>query len=204
MLSRPAQRAFAEFSLLPGGPEGLTLTPGRVHEFCGPARRALAALALSADRREAWSPVVWVHPGWVEEGLSADGLAPFLDPGRVLLVEGQTLPDVLWAAEEALRIGVGLVVADLPEVPDLTPMRRLQLAAEAGGGAALAVVLTPGEGGAAGATSRWSLAPAPRGGWLLARLQARLAPPATWRVGRGPDGFTLQREPDATPVAAAA
>ncbi len=203
MLSRAAHRPSAEFPLLPGGAGGLLLAAGRVHEVCGPARRTLAALALSAGGRAAGAPVVWIRPAWAEEGLSADGLSALLDPGRMLLVQGRSLADCLWAAEEALRAGLGAVVADLPEAPALTPMRRLQLAAEAGGGRALALALTPGEGGAAGAATRWSLAPLPGDGWCLARLRARLAPPAVWHLAPAPDGLAVHPAAVAAPAAAA-
>jgi protein ImuA len=203
MLSRTARRAADTLPLLPGGAGGLTLTPGRVHEFCGPARRTLAALALSAGGQAA-EGVVWIAPSWAEEELMAGGLAAFLDPGRLLIVRGKSLPDLLWAMEEALRSGAGAVVADLPEVPDLTPMRRLQLAAEAGGRAALALALTPGEGGAAGAATRWSLAPAPADGWQLVRLRARLAPPAAWHLVPTPEGLIFLSAPEPVPLLAAA
>jgi protein ImuA len=120
--------------------------------------------------------------------------------------------------EEALRAGVvPLVVAELPEAPALTPVRRLNLAAEAGaerarhGGleAPLGLLLTPGDGGAAGAESRWHMAPLPSapaaaaGGprhWRLERRRARMAPPAGWTMteaGRGQ--LTLAAPPDQPP-----
>lgn len=176
--------------LLPGGVAGLTLARGRVHEGCGPARRTLAAFLMG---REATTPALWILPAWAPERPMPDGLLAWADPARLILVAARRPEDMLWAAEEALRSGaIPLVIADLLEAPALTPVRRLQLAAEAGAEAApalppLGLLLTPGEGGAAGTDSRWHLAQIPGGGWRLARLRARRDPPATWDL-RQTDG----------------
>jgi protein ImuA len=186
-------------SLLPGGAAGLTLARGRVHEGCGPARRTLAAFLMG---RAAATPVLWILPAWVPERPMPDGLLAWADPARLILVAARRPEDMLWAAEEALRSGaVPLVIADLLDAPALTPVRRLQLAAEAGAGAGagagaapalppLGLLLTPGEGGAAGTDSRWHLAQAPGGGWRLTRLRARRDPPASWTLRSTDEGIT--------------
>jgi len=178
---------------------GLDLAPGRAHELTGPARRVLALLIAAA----ATGPVLWLHPGWERERLAGDGLRAFLDPGRLVFAVGRAVPDLLWAAEEALRSGaVPLVVAELPAPPALTPVRRLHLAAGAGGAAGpgpapRVLLLTPDPGGAAGVETRWRIAPAPgwaRDGaprWRLERLRARRAAPAAWEMTRARDGITL-------------
>jgi protein ImuA len=68
--------------------------------------------------------------------------------------------EALWAAEEGLRAGRVAVVAEVDAL-DLTASRRLQLAAEAGGGPGF--VLRRGAGGrtASAARSRWRVAAAP-------------------------------------------
>ncbi len=183
---------------LPGGPgQGLALVRGRVHEFCGPARVALAAMVL--ERSE--GPVIWAHPGWLPERLFPDGLWEFTNPARLILARARRPEDILWTAEEALRSGAApLVVAELPQAPALTPVRRLNLAAEAGMEAAhhrralapLGLLLTPGDGGAQGAESRWHMAQAPsrstlierHAAWVLTRRRAREHPPAAWALGR--------------------
>ncbi|WP_240783986.1 ImuA family protein [Tabrizicola caldifontis] len=175
----------------------LALRRGRVHEFCGPSRVRLAAGVMARSD----GPVVWIRPAWGTERLNAAGLQPLANPARLILVEAPRDEGLLWAMEEALRSGAApLVVAELAAPPGLTPIRRLHLAAAAGGEAAgrdgahapLGLILLPGEGGAPGVESRWHLAPAPspallwsdEARWTLTRLRARLAPPAAWRLAR--------------------
>jgi protein ImuA len=181
----------------------LRLDRGRVHEFCGPARRSLALMAagdLASGQAvgQAGGPVLWIAPGWIPERLNAEGVLPFLNPGRLIFVLPKRPDDLLWVMEEALRSGaVPLVVADLPEPPALTPVRRLQLAAETGaatGTAPLGLILTPGDGGASGVESRWHLAPAhgvTTSNWQLQRRRARMEPPRQWLLRQGPSGVRL-------------
>lgn len=158
----------------------LTMARGRVHEICGPARRTLALLAAAASEGE----VFWIAPAWMPDRLHGDGIAGFVEPGRIVFVTPRQAGDLLWCAEEALRSGaVPFVVADLPEPPALTPVRRLHLAAEAGaerGAPPLGLILTP-EGSAPGVESRWAFMQ-DANGWLLERRRARNAPLAMWRV----------------------
>ncbi|AHM02519.1 hypothetical protein roselon_00052 [Roseibacterium elongatum DSM 19469] len=169
---------------------GLTLLAGRTHELCGPARRRLALWVARATA----GPVMWIRPAWHPDRLHMAGVSQDIAPDRLLFVEAARPADLLWSMEEALRSGaVPLVVGDFPDPPALTPVRRLHLAAEAGaaatGRAPLALLLTPGEGGAPGIETRWRLEPAhttpDHAEWSLKRLRARHAPPATWRIRRG-------------------
>ena len=121
-----------------------------------------------------------------------EGVRGFLDPGRLVFGRARTATELLWAAEEALRTGlVPLVVVELPAPPGLTAVRRLHLAAETGAeqaNAPLALLLTPGDGGAPGIETRWHLAAppgwagdgAPR--WRVRRARARMAPERSWEV----------------------
>jgi len=181
---------------------GLRLDRGRVHEFCGPARRTLAVMAARGDQGGKagadGGAVLWISPGWMPERLNPEGLLPFIAPGRLIFVLPRRPEDLLWVMEEALRsAAVPLVVADLPGPPGLTPVRRLHLAAEAGaavGTAPLGLILTPGDGGAQGVESRWHLAPAHAGvasAWQLQRRRARMEPPRQWALHQGRDGLHL-------------
>ncbi|AVO37045.1 ImuA family protein [Pukyongiella litopenaei] len=170
--------------------DGIALTRARVHEACGPARWTFAMWLAGRVMGRAAGPVLWIAPSWSAEGLHPAGILPWADPARVLLVRPDRAPDLLWCAEEALRSGAApLVVAELPEPPPLTPVRRLHLAAETGaeaapkGAAPLGLLLTPGDGGAAGAESRWHMAgrhDPPGRAWQLERRRARSAPPKAW------------------------
>ena len=183
------------------GRDAPTLAYGRVHELCGPDRRSLALMLAGAAR----GPVLWITPAGATEQLHAPGVAPFLDPGRLVLVDCAGPLDVLWSAEDALRqlaagaVG-GVVVAELAAPPGLTPVRRLHLAAgphtngpdglrRGGQGMPLGLLLLPEDGGAAGVESRWHLAPEEGGPpvpnhsvWRLERRRARGLGPAAWRI----------------------
>ncbi|MEC7764105.1 MAG: hypothetical protein VX874_19545 [Pseudomonadota bacterium] len=170
----------------------LELATGRVHEFCGPARHTLATIVAGGMA----GPVIWVRPAWEGARLHGPGLARMMDPGRVVFVDAARPVDLLWTLEEALRSGaVPLVVGELPGPPGLTPMRRLQLACEAGAGhgvVPLGLVLTP-EGIAPGAESRWRMEAAHEveEGWHLTRERDRQEPPRRWQVGPKGSGFAL-------------
>lgn len=175
------------------GPVALSL--GRVHEICGSARRTLALMVAAASE----GPVFWIQLDWAADRLYPDTVAAFIPPGRLTHVRPLHPTDLLWCMEETLRCGaVPLVIADLPDPPGLTPVRRLHLAAEAGAATGrsrpIGLILTPGQGGAAGVESRWHMAPRHGGDhnmWRLDRLRARTAPPKTWHLHATADPETL-------------
>lgn len=175
--------------------EGMSLVPARLHEICGPARHRLAMLVAAALQ----GPVFWIAPDWQGDRLNPDGMAPLAGPERFTFVTPRRAPDLLWTLEEVLRAGVvPLAVAELPDCPGLTAVRRLHLAAETGAAegrvAPLGLILTPGNGGAPGVESRWHMAPAHEPaspGWTVSRRRARTLPPATWRMTPGKGGPVL-------------
>ena len=187
LLARRPHRETLALALDPGGAPDIALALARLHEATGTARHSFAAwLAARLD-----GPVFWIAPHWAQAWLNPQGLADFTRPGQFTFIAPDRAADILWCMEEALRAGlVPLVVADLAELPALTPVRRLHLAAETGaqttGQAPLGLILTPGPGGAPGVESRWQMEPAhtPRKpGWTLTRLRARTAPLKHWHVG---------------------
>ncbi|MCC5990941.1 MAG: hypothetical protein JJT99_00310 [Rhodobacteraceae bacterium] len=188
----------------------LHLRPGRAHEFCGPARRVLAAFMVGQMGRA--TPVIWLRLRWHQDRLYPMGLCNWASPEGLVVVEAARETELLACAEDCLRSGaVALVVAELDHPPTLTPLRRLHLAAakglarqreQTGTDRLHALVLTPDQGGASGVESRWHLAPCPAAtadaehrvppAWVLKRLRARMAPPAIWAVGTDLDCQPLQ------------
>jgi protein ImuA len=185
--------AADEVSLAPG----VGLTRARAHEAAGPARAVFAFLVAARLA----GPVLWLHPQRTIERLMGHGVRRFIEPGRLVLVRPPTPEEILWAAEEALRTGLApLVVAELPEPPRLTRVRRLHLAAETGaakGTAPIALILTSGGDGAPGVETRWHLVPTPgcarddSASWHLTRACTRMAPPASWVASLSGDRLRL-------------
>ena len=190
LLSRRPLRPAPLITL--GDPE-IALRLGRVHELCGQARHTLA-FAIAA---QTGGPVVWIAQNSTSEIICAATIAEQINPSHILFVAPEKRDMLLWAMEETLRDGhAPVVIADLTSPPAMVPIRRLHLAAEAGCGVGicrpLALLLTPGQGGAPGIETRWSLEPAHhtgRGHWALSRLRARMAPPRDWLMTRTYSGL---------------
>ena len=130
-------------------------------------------------------PDAW-PPGLVRYGLP---------PSRLIVARPGNGTDALWAMEEALRCPAVSGALLVSERPDATAMRRLQLAAETGGGIGLLLRDAASEDGPANATTRWRVTGRAGGRahdlgdpqWALELLRARGGRPAhwtvTWRVG---------------------
>ena len=130
-----------------------------------------AAALAGRCRRDKPGAVLWVarHPELYGPGLARFGLAP----ERLIVVAVEREADALWVLEEALRTrGLAAVVGELTAL-DLTAARRLQLAAEAGGGTGLVLRPAATAGGIGAACSRWrvrSMPGAARAAWTCWRL----------------------------------
>lgn len=193
--ARLAGQAASTATARPAVPlaEGLPgLARAALHEVqaaapgCG---AALAALLLARSGGTA----LWIAG---EDEPFPPGLARFgLAPAQLVLVRAAARADALWAMEEALRCrAVGGVVLALGQAapPDLTASRRLQLAAEAGGG--LGLLLRPAGGALApcAAVSRWRVAPLPGGTWQLELLRARGGQPGgPWALRHAGEALVL-------------
>ena len=172
------------------GPAAPDLALGRAHEATGPS--AFVFAALIAGRMT--GPVLWARPAWEAATPNPEGLSAFFDPSRLVIAHCPRPLDILWTAEEALRSGAApLVVAEAAEPPALTPLRRLQLAAEAGGAAVrrppLGLILPPTQGSAGAIESRWRCSPSPAWAqgqparWRFERVYGKSGPPLTWETG---------------------
>ena len=182
----PAARRAGVIEVCPGLPgmaraalhEVLATEPG-----CG---AAFAAMVLGRTQ----GTVLWIGSARSEWQAWPPGLAAWgLTPDRLVLLRAESWRDALWAMEEALRcpaVGGTLLVPGQGEnfeqrAPlDLTATRRLQLAAEAGGGLGLLLRAdTPEAVTQTAAHSRWRVSPAEGPGgedephWRLELLRAR-------------------------------
>jgi protein ImuA len=173
-----------------GAPPWESLAGGAVHEIVGaggdgaPFGFAAAVLAATAKagRRVLWCRLA-AERG--ESGLPyGPGLLRFgLDPERLIVVEARRPKELLWAMEEGLRCP-GLAATVGEAAADPTAGRRLQLAAEKGGGLGL---LLCSHGAAVAAVTRWRVAAAPAGAdgrpaFDVALLRARNGDRGRWRL----------------------
>lgn len=181
---------------LPGGGLGL----GALHEVAGGGNDALNAAAaarfVAGIAARTRGQVLWIVS-------AADLFAPSLqqaglDAARVIFVEAGTDRDGLACFEEGLRHpGLGAVVAEVGRLT-MTASRRLQLAAESGGGIGLALRRWRRQTDAAdfgqptASTTRWRVslqpsAPLPVPGvgesrWLLELIRTRSGESADFEV----------------------
>lgn len=140
---------------------------------------------LLARLGEDGGAVLWARHG---SGLYGPGLAALgLDPARLILVRPARGDDVLWVLEEGLRSRAPAAVLGETGSGGPIALRRLQLAAESSGVAALllrpfAAKTVPGP-----ALSRWRIESAGRGDllgprWRVELQRARGGTPGTWLV----------------------
>lgn len=110
------------------------------------ARDAAAAAGFAAAlgiRCAGEEPLIWIvddRVAWETGVPYGSGLAAYgLDPDKLLLVRTHDAQSTLWATEEALRAGTGIVLTELwrGQAYDLAASRRLLLAARRGRGISL-------------------------------------------------------------------
>jgi hypothetical protein len=107
------------------------LKRGRIHEVTGTGADMFAVLAAAKQDND----VLWLGLGRDIRPLCPSGLEAYLDVERILLIEAVSRGELLWAADQALRAAGGFcIVLDMPGGLSLKESRRLQLAAEQGGG----------------------------------------------------------------------
>jgi protein ImuA len=158
---------------------------------------ALAVRRLAAEPADE-RPLLWcrLSPETREWGrIYGHGLEALGFPRHRLLTATLSRPDaVLWTIEEALKsAALAGVVADVGSGMDLTAVRRLMLAANAGQTPGLLVFPAPPRGGTA-ARTRWSVAAAPSAAppfddrapgapaWNLRLVRCRGGRPGEWFV----------------------
>ena len=133
---------------------GVRLRRGRVHELSGASGDVMGLLCAAKTDRE----IVWIGLRRDILPLCASGLDRFVDIQRMIVVEAVSRGELLWAADAALRAEGGFtVIADLPDALSLKESRRLQLAAEQGGG--IGLLLLRGPSSTSAAQTRWACEP---------------------------------------------
>lgn len=134
--------------------EGLCLRQGRVHELTGASSEVMGLLSAAKTDSE----IIWIGMRRDILPLCASGIDRFLDIERIIMVEAVSRGELLWATDAALRAeGSFTVIADLPDALSLKESRRLQLAAEQGGG--IGLLLLRGPSNTSAAQTRWQCDP---------------------------------------------
>lgn len=146
---------------------------GRVHEWCGerPPRVVLMHLAARGMAELAARQTVWIGRSCWPSVLALGRLSGALMRGSIF-IDAVTTADRLWAADVCVRAGRAMCVVLDGAGLDLASTRRLQLAAESGGGLCLMARPSKELGVLSASCTRWQVAPqvASRAcsGWVLA------------------------------------
>ncbi|MFN3214764.1 MAG: hypothetical protein ACE37M_16795 [Henriciella sp.] len=151
----------------------------RMHELTGPGSDFFAIVSAAQHARD----VIWIALRRDLETLCPSGLQAYLDPDRVTLVEAVSRGEALWAADQALRAEGGFcVILDSADALSLKESRRLQLAAEQGGG--LGLILLRGPADSSAAQTRWDCRPvlADQPSWAWDCVKGKNGEAGTWHI----------------------
>jgi protein ImuA len=177
-------------------PGGLGLPRGASHEVAaaegdsGSAFGFASMLAARACAGPEPKTTFWIEP---EPAIWPAGALRFGMRPETLVVVAAHGVDSLWAAEEALRCpAVGAACLVHPKPLDLPASRRLQLAAERGGGIGLVLVRPEALAQSSAARTRWRISSAPGTGmrdydlgqaaWQLELAKAVGGRPDEWKL----------------------
>ncbi len=157
----------------------LSLRRGRTHEVMGPGADMFAILAAAKQARD----VIWIGLGRDMINLCPTGLQDYITPERLVIVEAVSRGELLWASDQALRAEGGFcVIVDMPDGLSLKESRRLQLAAEQGGG--LGLLLLRGAANTSAAQTRWQCDAIPNDqpAWVWNCIKGKSGEAGTWRT----------------------
>src|SRR5579862_81659 len=161
-LKSPAvsERAFRTATEIDSLAPGYGFAAKAVHEILSPPDQPSAVLALLIARSAAGrGRVVWCDFDRTFYPPAAAGLGLPLD--RLVLLHAKTSKEEMWAATECLRSsGVAACIVAVERLTFLQA-RRLQLAAERGGGVGLLLRSTKALHQPYAAATRWIVRPAP-------------------------------------------
>ena len=142
--------------------------------------------------------------------LCASGVQAYLNVEDLVLVEAVSRGELLWAADQALRAPGGFcVIIDMPDTLSLKESRRLQLAAEQGGG--IGLILLRGPASTSAAQTRWQCAPRcaeppcwGRPSWDWTCVKGKNGEAGRWQMTGQPTQTRGQNAKDTLHLAAAA
>lgn len=157
----------------------IALRKGRIHEVAGAGADVFAAIAAAEQEQG----ILWIGLYRDIVSLCPTGLQAYLGIEDLIIVEAVSRGELLWAADQALRADGGFcVILEMPDMLSLKESRRLQLAAEQGGG--LGLILLRGGIGTSAAQTRWDCAPvhADMPAWDWACVKGKSGESGTWRV----------------------
>lgn len=169
--------SLAQTVLAVGG--RVALRKGRIHEVMGPGADLFAAIAAAEQDRNG----LWIGLHRDLTSLCPTGLQAYLKPEDLILVEAVSRGELLWAADQALRAEGGFcVILEMPDRLSLKESRRLQLAAEQGGG--LGLILLRGGASTSAAQTRWDCQPvhADQPAWTWTCVKGKNGETGAWHV----------------------